>query len=187
MRLVCSSPVSPPYAGNYWPSYCEENVWHLCATSQVDWRSAVLISNANRTVYFHGQRAGQGADKALVWDYHVICLERRAKTTWVLDADCAHGFEMPLTNYLSLSFPELGADYASWRPRFRVIDGIEYRDGLASNRSHMRDANGAWLARPPPWACIGDGHNLGRLIDLDDSSSLGTVMDYCELRKRFVA
>ncbi len=103
---------------HYWPSYCEENIWHLCAQAVANCVSddngrddnawAVLISNAARTVYFRGQKAGRGPRAGLVWDYPVIYVYADPHPI-VFDHDCVYGPRLTLEEYLALSFPPLKA------------------------------------------------------------------------------
>ena len=39
----------------------------------------------------------------------------------------------------------------------------------------MRSADGGWLKAPPPWACIGAGHNLDEFIDVENSQHATAV------------
>ena len=71
-------------------------------------------------------------------------------------------------------------------PRFRVIPADDYVARFSSDRSHMRRADGSWIAPPPPWPPIdrGDPTVFASLLDLRDRS-LGTVMTRGELEARF--
>jgi protein N-terminal glutamine amidohydrolase len=141
---------------DYQPYYCEENVWRLLARPELEgletW--AVLVSNAERDVTLLRQVAGRPVDGLVHWDYHVFAVaEAPVEGRVALDLDSELPFPCPLGRYLEDSFPE-GVQRAL-EPRFRVLRGVEYLDGLVSDRSHMRRPDGSWIAPPPPWPAPG--------------------------------
>jgi len=108
------------------------------------------------------QRAGRGDSASVEWDYHVFAAISAAAVVagdegraLILDLDTLLGFPCPLDSYLSGSFPE-GAP-PSVEPRFLVIPARRYVAELVSDRSHMRAADGSYLAPPPPWPAPGSG------------------------------
>ena len=140
----------------YHPYFCEENIWHLCATRSQGW--AVFVSNPFRQVLMLGQRL---EPRGLVWDYHVVYL---APDGNVLDFDAVH-FSRPLDDWLTACFPDVPSDF---RPRFKAVSAAEMAATFSSDRRHMRQ-NGRWLQPPPPWPCIGAGHDLDVFVQVDDS------------------
>lgn len=142
----------------YWPFYCEENIWHLCQEDSLlpCERRVVFISNKNRCVAMQNQRAGS----LVYWDYHVVLLFR--DTSWkVADLDTLLSFPCPVEEYLSNSFvpgePSI----------FRVVDADHYINSFASDRRHMLDQNGKYLQPPPLWNEIGrSGFNLWDFVDV---------------------
>jgi hypothetical protein len=147
------------------PFWCEENAWHLCVEPRVgEDASVVVITNAWRTVALWHQRAASRVDAPVVWDYHVIVVSRSA-TVWDLDTRLA--FPVALDEYLRETFRSVAPRL---RPRFRAIAAPVYRSRFASDRRHMRDAEGGWQQPPPPWPAIGDGHVLDALLDTDDDA-----------------
>jgi protein N-terminal glutamine amidohydrolase len=162
--------------------YCEENVWHLCDDPRVDGRprAAIVISNAARTVAVASQRAASRPDLPVVWDYHVVLAARGAQGLAIWDLDSTLGMPVALLPYLraSLGWPHgFPPPYAA---RLRVVEAGRYREVLATDRSHMRDASGRYRVPPPPWPPIGTGTNLERLIDMDDPIA-GEVVELSEL------
>jgi hypothetical protein len=102
------------------------------------------------------QRAGRGESAFVEWDYHVFAavagLEGRVL---VLDLDTLLGYPCPLDSYSAGSFPR-GAP-SILEPRFLILRADRYLAELVSDRSHMRSADGSWLAPPPPWPAPGEG------------------------------
>lgn len=160
----------------YCPFYCEENLWHLAADPRVGEgrRRILLISNAERTVALWQQRAGAEAQERLVvWDYHVVLA--CARQIW--DLDTTLGAPVPAGAYLSETFRGAPERFA---PRFRVMDADVYRDAFASDRRHMRAADGGFHKPPPPWPPIGEGHTLETLLDFQRREP-GVVVDLAGL------
>ena len=161
----------------YWPFYCEENLWHLCedpvvaedgSPIPVEERRVIVITGARGRVAMRRQRAG--GDRPMLWDYHVV-LGARGK---IWDLDTTLGLPVDLEDWTRESFLPHFPDF---RPRFRVVDAPTYRERFASDRSHMRGPDGAWLQPPPPWPPIGVGMTLPRFIDMDTEF----VGEICEL------
>jgi protein N-terminal glutamine amidohydrolase len=143
---------------DYQAFYCEENVWRLLARPEleelVSW--AVIVSNESRNVTLLRQLSGRPVDGLVHWDYHVFAVATEPVAGRVaLDLDSELPFPCPLSRYLEDTFPE-GVQRA-FQPRFRVLKGSDYVAGLSSDRSHMRRADGSWLAPPPPWPAPGEG------------------------------
>lgn len=157
------------------PLYCEENIWRLCRQPAFATPSCrvLLITNPRRTVPMLHQRAAPVGQPTL-WDYHVVHLDLGPPAR-ILDLDTALaevGTALPALEWLQRSFPweTLPADL---EPRFRVVDAAEFARRLGSDRSHMKGADGHWLAPPPPWAPPTPGTAvepipLHRYLDVED-------------------
>jgi len=172
----------------YHPCYCEENVWWLCQHERVASleRWVVFISNAERCCALFEQQAGL-AGGAVIWDYHVILLARGDDELQVWDLDSRLGLPCGLPDYLAQTFPlqQLGAE--AFAPRFRVVEVVDFLASFATDRSHMREIDGRWLAPPPPWkapGAAGQVPNLMRFVDMDDAIA-GVVVDLPGLVRRF--
>ena len=140
----------------YQPFYCEENVWHLADEMRGSHARVLFVSNVNRACAMFKQRAGD----PIVWDYHVV-LYAEGK---IYDRDSRLGFPVSFEEWVAGTFPvELPEFFA---PRFRVIDADRFLEVFASDRSHMRTAEG-WRSPPPPWPPIGEGTNLMRFVDME--------------------
>ncbi|HET6582698.1 MAG TPA: hypothetical protein VFG69_04610 [Nannocystaceae bacterium] len=153
------------------PYWCEENVWHLCADPRV--RDGVaevaVVTNADRRVALLHQRASPRPDGLVVWDYHVLLCSQTDEGWLAWDLDTTLGWPLAAGDYLARTFPP--ALDPSWQPSFRIVVRDAYVRDFASDRSHMRGPDGAWLQPPPPWPAIGRGHSLPRLLDLADASA----------------
>lgn len=171
-------------ATRYCPCFCEENVWHLCTDDAVsdggspvplEERSAVFITNDRRRVAMRKQRAGGAPSGFVGWDYHVVLLARRR----IWDLDSTLEFPTPLDRWVQETFHPL---VPGFEPRFRVVDAPTYLSTFASDRSHMRGADGRPMKPLPPWPPIGKGMTLPRFIDLA-APFVGKVLDLDEFRR----
>lgn len=180
----------------YCPFYCEENVWQLCAHPHVAQaeRRVLFISNAERRVAMWGQRAASSPDEPIVWDYHVVLLLRDPGCRWeIWDLDARYPGPRSAERWLRSSFDLLGVLPPRYAPRFRMIEGDDYRRHLRSDRRHMRLDDGTIRQPPPPWPTImgeppacareDEGSNLERFIDMQDRDFLGQLFDLAELRE----
>jgi hypothetical protein len=155
---------------DYQAFYCEENVWRLLARPEFKeaetW--AVIVSNSPREVVLLRQLSGRPVDGLVHWDYHVFAVAAEPIVGKVaLDLDSELPFPCPLARYLEDTYPE-GLQRA-FEPRFRVIRGSDYIRDLASDRSHMRKADGSWLAPPPPWpAPVGNSGSSSVIMEWTD-------------------
>ncbi|KAK7014987.1 hypothetical protein R3P38DRAFT_2787104 [Favolaschia claudopus] len=108
-RTMLRAP-SPPQTA-YTFSYCEENVYLLCAAFLLQGYDvlAVFISNEEKTVALWNQKL----DTVVIWDYHVVLLLRsQEQHCWIYDFDTR------------LSLPCLA-------------EGTTFLEHFASDRSHM--------------------------------------------------
>ena len=161
----------------YAPYYCEENVLHLAAEPLLAQRprQVVFISNAGRSCAVWHQRAARRPGTPMVWDYHVVLLVGAPWEIW--DLDSTLGLTTPAAEYLGRSFrADIPADYL---PLFRLVDADAFTSAFASDRGHMRRADGRWLKPPPPWpapGAPGAEPNLMRFVDVT-APFLGEVLD----------
>ncbi len=170
---------------HYVQRYCEENVWHLGQeiglVNQV--RKAVFISNNLRRCVFFRQRASSSPELSIVWDYHVVLIcHDRGWQVWDLDATLS--VPTALQHYLDLTFrTEVDSELM---PYFRIIDFEEFRNNFSSDRSHMRNPSGGWIAPPPAWPMIllGKSSNLFDFVDMR-KKFLGKVMNFDDFRKEY--
>jgi hypothetical protein len=182
-RVEHPPPTSQP---PYQPIYCEENIWLLaqdprCGTGE---RLVALITGAAGHVAMWHQKPAEAPGEPLLWDYHVVLLVR--DTAWrVWDFECDLGMPVAAGTWLAACFPHQERIPARYRPRFRVMPAHDYVATLRSDRSHMRDDDGAYAKPPPPWQPpgAGAGSNLVQFVDLDQTF-VGDVLDLPALQRR---
>ncbi|XP_065857249.1 protein N-terminal glutamine amidohydrolase isoform X3 [Euphorbia lathyris] len=110
------------------PYYCEENVYFLCKklceSGVSDAKDTDLfvafISNEKKQVPLWHQKASTRADGIILWDYHVICIQKtrgNGSQHMVWDLDSSLPFPSPLELYMSETIRpsfQLFADYQSF-------------------------------------------------------------------------
>jgi len=181
----------------YAACYCEENVYRLLGRPEFEGmrRWALIVSNEARRVAVYRQRAGQGSEGRVVWDYHVLAIAESRKGFFAaFDLDTLLRFPCEACEYFRESFRFDLADgltssaYRAMEARFRLVSAEDYLENLGSDRSHMRAPDGSWLAPPPPWPAPGSalatGPNLMDWIDLEKPRP-GRVLDLRQLASFF--
>lgn len=172
-------------AHRYQAYFCEENAWHLCqhpALGDAPW--VMFISNPRRQCLLLAQRAGPSPWGQVVWDYHVVVLDgldRPGVQCWDLDTHLP--CPVDARRWLARTFAWIGQADPALEPMFRVIPRAVFLDQFASDRRHMRAEGGGWMAPPPRWPCIGQGHRLDMFIDMGPDGP-GAVLDLDGLRRR---
>lgn len=179
----------------YTSCYCEENVWKLCEfvrterTTHLEQVFAVFISNKNRTVPLWKQKSGRG-DHPVIWDYHVILLHISPQSdTMVYDLDSVLSFPCSLQLYGTKA---LRSDYGikpAFHRKFRVIPADVFLQNFASDRSHMRKADGSWQMPPPSYPPIHTAEsqmNLDDFISMESSVGWGSVYSLNEFLQCFL-
>ncbi|XP_038079174.1 protein N-terminal glutamine amidohydrolase-like isoform X2 [Patiria miniata] len=179
----------------YTNCYCEENVWKLCEYAQEHHQDqlehflAVFISNSAKTIPIWHQKAGNGPDQPVVWDYHVICIHcPEVSDPQVYDLDSLLPFPCPLVQYLQSAIQSDASLKVQYHRKFRVVPAELFLKTFASDRSHMRTADGTWMKPPPPYHCIATTEstmNLDDFICMDPSVGVGQVMDLATFTKQF--
>lgn len=161
------------YAG----CYCEENVWLLCQRL-CDTREAheseltvVFISNSEQQVWLCEQRAGQNAAGLVVWDYHVLALQRQESSMVVWDLDSLLPLPCCFAHFATAAL-RIGEVTPLLHRRYRCVPWPAFRRRFASDRRHMRTSVGGWQMPPPRWSCIfpagsqSGEHNLHQYINM---------------------
>lgn len=184
--LACSEGINAYNAGMrseytlpYQPYYCEENIWHLCASPLFEGKEkcVLILTNPDKAFAIFFSRSAAKPESFILWDYHVIfAVKDKEWTIW--DPDTRLGIPVPAQHYLKYSFPGLKKPF---QPQFRVLEADVYHETLSSDRSHMLDQDGNWNAPPPSWEPIQNGpNNLMDLIDLK-RTDWGTIMNLEEV------
>ena len=165
----------------YQPFYCEENAWWLCAEPNLGAgpRMVLFVLSHSGACPLAGQKAAPPGVLCW-WDYHVVVLDGRHR---VWDLDTRLGLPVTTADWLKGSFPQIEHLPADLAPHFRVVPAADYRADFASDRSHMRTADGAWQQPPPPWPPIGRGMTLPRYRSLAPEGP-GEVLGWRDLLKR---
>ncbi|XP_075616697.1 LOW QUALITY PROTEIN: protein N-terminal glutamine amidohydrolase-like [Balearica regulorum gibbericeps] len=148
----------------------EENVWKLCdyIRSQDQYPLeefyAVFIANDRRMIPLWKQKSGHG-DEPVVWDYHVILLHvSGGEQNFVYDLDTALPFPCPFDVYSVEAFGLDDSLHPEFHRKIRMIRADLYLKTFASDRSHMKDANGKWQKPPPSYPCIETAGQLPELL-----------------------
>ncbi|KAK9157266.1 hypothetical protein Scep_003840 [Stephania cephalantha] len=197
------------------PCYCEENVYQLCKTlSSIGVADAdgsdlfvVFISNDNKKVPLWHQKASKQADGFIIWDYHVVCIQKNvegksSRRVWDLDSDLP--FPSSLSQYISEAIQPSLQIHPEFRRFFRVVHAPLFLRFFASDRRHMKDSLGEWIAHPPTYEPIfcedgtvhnldvyvkfgeGDVRDIGRdLVDKIFSEKYGVVLSESQLEEFF--
>ncbi|KGN59349.1 protein N-terminal glutamine amidohydrolase isoform X1 [Cucumis sativus] len=163
------------------PFYCEENVYFLCkklCTNRLaDAEGAdlfvVFISNEKKQIPLWHQKASKRADGLVLWDYHVICIQRKIEGEFpflVWDLDSTLHLPLPLGSYVSQAIRPSFQISPEYQRLFRIIHAPILFRHFASDRRHMKDSNGNWMAKPPDYEAIvaedGTMHNLYEYMEI---------------------
>ncbi|XP_013628860.1 PREDICTED: protein N-terminal glutamine amidohydrolase [Brassica oleracea var. oleracea] len=172
------------------PYYCEENVYLLCKTlcenGVADETGSdlfvVFISNERKQVPLWHQKASTRADGIVLWDYHVICIQRKKESDsepLVWDLDSTLPFPSPLASYLTETIQPSFQLFAEYKRFFRVVHAPLFFKHFASDRRHMKGPDGSWIAQPPPYQPIvaQDGvlHNLSEYTAMSATDTLSSL------------
>ncbi|KAH9679128.1 hypothetical protein WN944_024417 [Citrus x changshan-huyou] len=147
------------------PYYCEENVYLLCkklcanGTAEADGSDlfVVFISNEKKQIPLWHQKASQRADGVVLWDYHVICVQRKKggdSPCLVWDLDSSLPFPTPLAPYVSETIQPSFQLFSEYQRFFRIVHAPVFLRCFASDRRHMKDSAGNWIAQPPAYEPI---------------------------------
>ncbi|XP_031262852.1 protein N-terminal glutamine amidohydrolase [Pistacia vera] len=163
------------------PFYCEENVYLLCkklcanGTADADGSDlfVVFISNEKKQIPLWHQKASKRADGITLWDYHVVCIQRKKdgdSPCLVWDLDSSLPFPSPLTPYVSETIRPSFQLFSEFQRYFRIVHAPIFIRYFASDRRHMKDSAGNWVAEPPTYEPIvaedNNVHNLNEYIEM---------------------
>ncbi|XP_043363321.1 protein N-terminal glutamine amidohydrolase isoform X3 [Dermochelys coriacea] len=88
-------------------------------------------------------------------DYHVILLHvSSGDQNFIYDLDTVLPFPCPFDTYTEEAFKSDDIILPGFRRKIRLIRADLYLKTFASDRSHMKDANGHWQKPPPSYPCI---------------------------------
>eukprot|EP00730_Choanoeca_flexa_P014084 TRINITY_DN6024_c0_g1_i1.p1 TRINITY_DN6024_c0_g1~~TRINITY_DN6024_c0_g1_i1.p1 ORF type:complete len:242 (+),score=28.99 TRINITY_DN6024_c0_g1_i1:76-801(+) len=175
---------------DYTSCFCEENVYRLLtraakANANIEW-FALFISNEDRAVAIHHQQRGIGSIQTAVWDYHVVAVAVSRTNSdlapaMIYDLDTSLPFPCPMATYMEHALQDTCESTVVEPPLLKWIPATHYLTCFSSDRTHMLNQDGSWLASPPKYAPIVQGrqNTLPRFIDMDDCSdgSVATLED----------
>ncbi|KAL7169004.1 hypothetical protein ACSBR2_034096 [Camellia fascicularis] len=143
----------------------EENAYLLCkklctsgvADAEGSDLFVVFISNEKKQVPLWHQKASQRADGVVLWDYHVICIQKQ---------------------HFCLQNSDIAMTVTEKKRFFRVVHAPIFLRSFASDRRHMKDSVGNLIAQPPAYEAIvaedGTVHNVNEYIEI---STAGLAKD----------
>ncbi|KAF8398355.1 hypothetical protein HHK36_017282 [Tetracentron sinense] len=182
--LEFPSSVTPPFdisTFDHTPYYCEENVYLLCnklckigvADAKGSDLFVVFISNEKKQASGTACKASKRADGVVLWDYHVVCVQRKGigdTPDQVWDLDSSLPFPTPLAHYISETIRPSFQLFPDYHRLCRIVHAPIFLCFFASDRRHMKDSVGNWIEQPPACEPIiaedGTVHNLDEYIDI---------------------
>ncbi|KZV36354.1 protein N-terminal glutamine amidohydrolase [Dorcoceras hygrometricum] len=188
-----SSEISPPGTVSVFPHtpcYCEENVYFLSkklcedgiATSDGSDLFVIFISNEQKQIPLWHQKASHRADGVILWDYHVICVQKRKESNlphlvWDLDSNLP--CPSPLDKYVAETIRPSFQLFSQFQRIFRIVHAPLFLRYFASDRRHMKDSAGNWVSPPPSYEAIvaedGTLHNLNEYMDMSSIDVVKTI------------
>lgn len=158
------------------PNYCEENVWMLANLPSQNERWAVFVVSENRRCQMHAQVAQYPSAEAVIWDYHVVLLDRTPDGDVIYDDSYTGDFPGCAIKWTQENFP-VDDDLL----RFRVVDASEYVRDFRSDRRNMQDPS-----RQPPWPAISPGeYNLTTFLSATEPGP-GRLLNLAEWRAEII-
>ncbi|KAK6149145.1 hypothetical protein DH2020_016670 [Rehmannia glutinosa] len=154
------------------PYYCEENVYLLCKKLSEDGIAKSDSSDLYVIPLWH-QKASHRADGVILWDYHVICVQKRKESNLphlVWDLDSSLPFPSPLATYVAETVRPSFQLFSEFQRVFRIVHAPIFLRSFASDRRHMKDSAGNWVNPPPSHEVIvaedGTTHNLNEYMEM---------------------
>ncbi|KAH7557217.1 hypothetical protein JRO89_XS11G0076400 [Xanthoceras sorbifolium] len=172
------------------PFYCEENVYllckKLCAKGVADADGSdlfvVFISNEKKQAYPTVASKGKQESR---WYYSLglsCCLHSGESLIYfarkrdgdssclVWDLDSSLPFPSPLASYVSETIRPSFPVFSEFQRFFRMVHAPIFLRFFASDRRHMKDPAGNWIAEPPSYEPIvaedKTVHNLNEYIEI---------------------
>ncbi|XP_022013004.1 protein N-terminal glutamine amidohydrolase isoform X3 [Helianthus annuus] len=129
------------------------------------------------------QKASHRADGIILWDYHVICVQKKRKQAksvdLVWDLDSTLSFPSTLASYVSDGIRPSFELFSEFQRVFRIVHAPLFLRYFASDRRHMKDSEGNWMSPPPEYKPIvaqdGTVHNLNQFIEMSTKDVLEDV------------
>ncbi|TXG46205.1 hypothetical protein EZV62_028300 [Acer yangbiense] len=158
----------------------EENVYFLCkklcANGVADADGSdlyVLLITEEQIIVEILRDASKRADGVILWDYHVVCIQRKRggdSPCLVWDLDSSLPFPSPLASYVSETIRPSFQLFSEYQRFFRIVHAPIFLRFFASDRRHMKDPAGNWIAKPPSYEpMVAEDktvHNLNEFIEI---------------------
>jgi len=163
----------------YTSYYGEENVWNLCQQIKKDTGAlkeyfVVFISNKKKHVPLWMQKNGKDPLTPVIWDYHVILIQRiQDAKPLAYDLDSLLAFPCLLEDYVREVIQSEQAMKKEYHRKFRIVEAERFLETFASDRSHMRLPNGQYQKPPPsypPIKTLNESMNLKDFINMSSSN-----------------
>ncbi|XP_068253024.1 protein N-terminal glutamine amidohydrolase-like [Nyctibius grandis] len=155
---ACEAALPPRPACAYTSSYWEENVWKLCD----------YIRSQDQYPLEEFYAGFISSDRRM--DYCVILLHvSSGEENFIYDLDTVLPFPCPFAVYSVEAFRLDDSLHPEFHRKIEMIRADLYLKTVASNRSHMKDANGKWQKPPPSYPCI---ETADSKMNLDDFISM---------------
>lgn len=141
----------------------------------------VFISNEKKQIPLWNQKASNRADGAVLWDYHVICIQinQAGDKPLVWDLDSKLPFPSPLASYVSETIRPSFQLFSDYDRLFRIVHAPIFLSCFASDRRHMKGSDGHWIEEPPPHEPIvaqdGTEHNLNEYFNISGSDAITDI------------
>ncbi|TXG70363.1 hypothetical protein EZV62_005298 [Acer yangbiense] len=133
---------------------------------------SLLYSSRHKIPLWH-QKASRRADGVILWDYHAVCIQRKRggdSPCLVWDLDSSLPFPSSLASYVSETIRPSFQLFSEYRRCFRIVHAPIFLRSFASDRRHMKDPTGNWIAEPPSYEPIvaedKTMHNLNEYIEI---------------------
>ncbi|KAK1574813.1 hypothetical protein Q3G72_000156 [Acer saccharum] len=170
------------------PFYCEENVYFLCkklcANGVADADGSdlfvVFISNEKKQAYYNAH--SQQDFSVLVELNPTVASKGKQESRWcyslglscclhsVWDLDSSLPFPSPLASYVLETIRPSFQLFSEYKRCFRIVHAPIFLRSFASDRRHMKDLAGNWIAEPPSYEPIvaedKTVHNLNEYIEI---------------------
>ncbi|KAG5609345.1 hypothetical protein H5410_020626 [Solanum commersonii] len=158
----------------------EENIYLLCKKLCDD--GLADPDGSDLFIPLWHQKASQRAEGVILWDYHVICVQKKRNensSSLVWDLDSSLPFPSPLGTYVTDSIRPSIQIFSEFKRFFRVVHAPIFLRHFASDRRHMKDSAGNWIAEPPSHEAIvaedGAVHNLNEYITVSPDDVVKNV------------
>ncbi|GER25869.1 protein N-terminal glutamine amidohydrolase, partial [Striga asiatica] len=130
------------------------------------------------------QKASHRADGVILWDYHVICVQKRKDSNLphlVWDLDSSLPFPSPLTTYVAETVRPSFQLFSEYQRVFRILHAPIFLKMFASDRRHMKDSAGNWIHPPPSYDVIvaedGTAHNLNEYMEMSSVDVVKSIRE----------